>query len=421
MARQTTSTLPPPPSATSPTPTPSSTSSLSPVSSLSLFSNLFSSPTSAPPSVTTPQPQTNTSTIAPRRPVSSPSKRDRILAKRTTSSTDDSTTTVMIKKDDQEEDYDDADDWIEGKTPLSSVIATRPSITAGSLHLHRSITPSSSSASSNQMTKLTNMLTDVKLTTEQTVDLIEHPAGGLQSQQQMKVVLEHAKKMVVQLKGLVEVTGSVDLYEEDGQLPSYDQLVERLNDAFKNQQQINALASRITSVNYIANLANYAKTRTLQKTLARGKRQIMELQDTISTLEESVDTLTDEVEVQKRGGERLKAGLEGVKGVLEEARVEYRKELMRQGELIKKQQAIVGDVYQSKLSQDFIIDSTLLMFSIYVVNTFIFEYPLHGLVQIALKNPRRKRWARQAGKAIVVWILWGRLRGGAARYGVHHR
>ncbi|KAJ3200430.1 hypothetical protein HDU67_002089, partial [Dinochytrium kinnereticum] len=159
----------------------------------------------------------------------------------------------------------------------------------------------------------------------------------------------------------------------------------------------------------------------MQRAIAKGKRQIVELQDTISTLEETVEGLSGEVEGQKRGAERLREALESTRGLLESAVVEYRKELARQAEVIKKQQSVMGDVYQNKLNQDFIVDSTLFVFCLWLVNTFAVEYPLQGFLQMAVKGERRKMWAKQAGKTALLFLVMRRLRIGAVRYGVHHR
>ncbi|KAJ3115075.1 hypothetical protein HDU96_001239 [Phlyctochytrium bullatum] len=275
--------------------------------------------------------------------------------------------------------------------------------------------------SQKSIERLSEMMLDLKMGSDKAAEIVEGDGGAVASNTQMKGLLEHAKRMVVQLKSLMGVEQGFELREANGELPSYDQLVHRLNEAFRNQQEINNINARLVSVNYMVNLSNFAKNRSMQKAIARGKRQIMELQETIVTLEESVDTLTNEVDSQKRNAERLKTSLDGTRKLLETTMLEYRKELNRQGDIIRKQQLAMGDVYSNKLNQDFIIDSSLLVFCIWLANTFVVEYPLQAVLQVTVKHGKRKVWARQAGKALIVLIVLRRLRIGAAHYGLHNR
>ena len=95
----------------------------------------------------------------------------------------------------------------------------------------------------------------------------------------------------------------------------------------------------------------------MQRTITKGKRQIIELQNSINYLEENVTTLNTEIDSQRQNTEVLKTALDNTKSLLDSSMVEYRKELNRQAEVIKKQQSVVGDLCKNKLKQDFVIDS----------------------------------------------------------------
>ncbi|KAJ3130926.1 hypothetical protein HK101_004892 [Irineochytrium annulatum] len=221
-------------------------------------------------------------------------------------------------------------------------------------------------AQTKSLERLSEMVMDLRISSDKASEIMEASENGSSSQlttsSQVKALLDHSKKIVVQLRGqlrLDEEAGTeLRLRDDNGDLPNYEQLVTRLDDAFRNQREFNSLSARLHSVNYMINLSNYAKNRNMQKALIWGKRQVLELQHTISSLEHTVDTLNVEVDLQRGTVERLKTSLDGTRNLLENSMTEYRKELNRQAEMIKKQQLMMGDIHRNKLNQDFIVDST---------------------------------------------------------------
>ncbi|KAI8848542.1 hypothetical protein BC829DRAFT_393798, partial [Chytridium lagenaria] len=352
-------------------------------STASSFFSLFSSSTLA----------TSTSSTSAQRPIHnlppSPSltppppqkpNRDRLLPQ----------PMILLPTDDYLDDLDSLLDT----TPPRSVTAKQP----------RSTAMVTKQTQVKTLERMSEMVLDLKVSADRAAEIVETGGGEGSAANagavQLRGLLEHSKRMVVQLRGLMGVEGGFELREDNGELPSYDQLVSRLNDAFRNQREINSINIRLMSVNYMVNLSNFAKNRNMQRSIARGKRQILELQSTISKFGGLCR--------YKRTAERLKEALDSTRGLLESA--VYRQELGRQGEIIKKQQSVMGDVHQNKMNQDFIVDSTLFVFCLWLVNTFAIEYPLQG-----------KLWAKQAGKSLLLFFLLRRLRMGAAYYGLHHR
>ncbi|KAI8591142.1 hypothetical protein BDZ88DRAFT_412484 [Geranomyces variabilis] len=267
------------------------------------------------------------------------------------------------------------------------------------------------------------------------------------SGKQIKALLEHAKEIVVQLREVMESTHEIDFYDAGGQLPPYDALVHKLNDAFRHQKGINQMNAKLLSVNYLVNLSNVSKNRQLSRAVAEGQSQVIELQRTVCTLEDSVDFLTVEADVQRQTASRLKKALDDTRRLLDATMVEYRQELGRQREMIRKQTTVIGELYRSKFHQDFILDATIFLFCLWAANTTIVDVPLRSAVELALAQlrywfpsktrfvggavppstfttatqRRQKAWSQQAAKLVLILVFVRRLRRGAAEYGIHNR
>ncbi|KAJ3167175.1 hypothetical protein HDU88_002512 [Geranomyces variabilis] len=267
------------------------------------------------------------------------------------------------------------------------------------------------------------------------------------SGKQIKALLEHAKEIVVQLREVMESTHEIDFYDAGGQLPPYDALVHKLNDAFRHQKGINQMNAKLLSVNYLVNLSNVSKNRQLSRAVAEGQSQVIELQRTVCTLEDSVDFLTVEADVQRQTASRLKKALDDTRRLLDATMVEYRQELGRQREMIRKQTTVIGELYRSKFHQDFILDATIFLFCLWAANTTIVDVPLRSAVELALAQlrywfpsktrfvggavppstfatatqRRQRAWSQQAAKLVLILVFVRRLRRGAAEYGIHNR
>ncbi|TPX64752.1 hypothetical protein SpCBS45565_g05649 [Spizellomyces sp. 'palustris'] len=298
-------------------------------------------------------------------------------------------------------------------------------------------------SSAAALAKLDDITTDLRRSSAWADGIITGDDEDGANAGQIKALLEHAKNIVVQLRTVMENDYEVDFKDEDGQLPSYDTLVSKLSDAFRHQKEINQMNAKLISVNYVVNLSNFAKNRHLQKAVIRGRQQVLELQNTVATLEGSVDVLSVEVAVQRKTAERLKTALDNTRSLLETTMKEYRQELNRQREMIRRQSTVIGELYRSKFNQDFILDSTLFLFCLWAANTTVVDMPLRTAVDFVMRqirwwwlSPRtsesgrlatslwfRKRtiWTRQAAKLGLIIFFMRRLRHGAKEYGIHNR
>ncbi|KAJ3057081.1 hypothetical protein HK097_000545 [Rhizophlyctis rosea] len=276
----------------------------------------------------------------------------------------------------------------------------------------------SQAESQNTLSQLWTLTTDIQRSSNIATDIVE---GDASNTGQLKALLEHAKDIVVRLRQVVATEVEFgELRDQNGRLPTYEQLVDRLSSAFRHQRAVNQMSAKLISLNYIANMNNFAKNRQLQKAIARGRKQILELQDNVTSLEESVDDLTTEVDVQKANAERLKLSLDSTRVLLETTMTEYRTEMSRQRDVLKKQQGLIGDLWKSKFNQDFFLDALLGLFSLWTVNTMIVEYPIAAVLNISMHPSRRRLWARQFSKFIMFLLVYRKVKLGAASYGLHN-
>ncbi|KAI8823441.1 uncharacterized protein EV422DRAFT_355320 [Fimicolochytrium jonesii] len=288
--------------------------------------------------------------------------------------------------------------------------------------------------------------------------------GG--SSTQIRALLDHAKDIVLQLRTVMEEDSEITLLEDDGRTPSYDTLVTKLSDAFRQQKGINKMNAKLISVNYLVNLANFSRNRQLQQAVAQGQKQVLELQRTVASLEDGVDLLTVEADVQRQTVGRLKCALDSTRSLLESTIVEYRHEMGRQQEVLRKQSSAIGQLYKSRFNQDFILDSGIFLLCIWISNTTLVQMPLKAGVEVLLQQLRfwfpslpssasltsssstsslssltsshssysppppsrtlqiaskHRIWTHQAAKLALIFFLVRKLRKGAEQYGIHNR
>ncbi|KAJ3021818.1 hypothetical protein HKX48_007701 [Thoreauomyces humboldtii] len=274
---------------------------------------------------------------------------------------------------------------------------------------------------------------------------------------QIKALLEHAKDIVVQLRSVMEGGNDIgivhlvewketigDLHDSAGQAPTYESLITKLNTAFRYQAGVNQMTAKLQSVNYLVNLSNFSKTHQLTRAVAEGRTQVLELQRTVCSLEDNVDFLTVEADVQRQTAGRLKNALDDTRRLLEGAVAEYRGELGRQKEMLRKQTTVIGHLYKSRFNQDFILDATIFLFCLWAANTSLVTLPLQSAVNVLLQQLRfwfptarnfdlgrssnllsnlrqQQIWSQKAAKLALVLIFVRRLRKSAANYGIHNR
>ncbi|KAJ3064354.1 hypothetical protein HDU98_012223 [Podochytrium sp. JEL0797] len=251
------------------------------------------------------------------------------------------------------------------------------------------------------------------------IDVTDVEAHKDLNSKMLRPLFDSSKRLVGQLQRLM----GFDIQIEPTDAQNYTRLAQKINFAFENQRAINTINARLFAISYMSNIFNFAKTRNLQKSLSRGKAQIVELQTAVTTMEDTVSALNIESEAQHAHAIELQKNLEQTKRVLAHTMVEHQKELERQADAIKSQQPVIDAIHRSKLRTDLLTDTSIFVLSLYTVNTFLVEYPLHVAGQVLMtKAPKpRRKFARQAAKGLIVLLLMRKLKGLVRGYGLHNK
>lgn len=97
--------------------------------------------------------------------------------------------------------------------------------------------------------------------------------------------------------------------------------------------------------------------------------------------------------------------------------------MARQREVLNTQNNTINQMLQSKFNQDFILDSTLFVASLYMVNTSLVEYPL-SLIMILVtrgsKAGKRSMFLRQLTKTVFMLYIVREMRSILHHYGLYN-
>jgi hypothetical protein len=242
-----------------------------------------------------------------------------------------------------------------------------------------------------------------------------------QSNEEISGLVSHAKTLANQLQDLVQQGVEIDLTVE-GRQPTYDELVEKLSHVLLHQRDVNEATSRMTATNYVVNMVNFVKNKQLKSLVNDGRRQLQLMGGHVVNLEKKVVDLNSEVAVQKKTSERFKSGLDATRNLLEKSISEYRQELTRQNEVLRRQQRTVSDLFKSRFNQDFILDSSIFGASFYLVNTMLVDYPIQMILWlIALRPGKRQAFVKQFLKLVCCLYAFKEIRAIAMFYGLHHK
>ncbi|KAI8612923.1 hypothetical protein BC830DRAFT_519044 [Chytriomyces sp. MP71] len=127
-----------------------------------------------------------------------------------------------------------------------------------------------------------------------------------------KPLFETSKKLVGQMQNLMAYR--IRIEPTDAQ--NFTRLAYKINCVFENQRAINLINARLFAISYMTNIFNFSKTRAMQKSLARGRQQIVQLETTVEALHEE--------------SQRHLSRSEHLKGTVDTMRVVLTKTLMEQ-------------------------------------------------------------------------------------------
>lgn len=192
-------------------------------------------------------------------------------------------------------------------------------------------------------------------------------------------------------------------------------------------------------MSYIVQMHNYARTRQVMKDVQRGKREIMSLQHNLRDLEHTVEEVTVDLEAQKAQAEMFKSNLDNTRSLLDRVMVDYRDELSRHREVLRRQQRYLGSMYSAKLSQDLALDLFICLFGLYFVSHPFIRHPLDFLgtslnqliptvlrrdeITVAQKNVARQRgvFIQRLMRILAFVALVRNARDLAMSYGLHNQ
>ncbi|KAI8492862.1 hypothetical protein Bbelb_294590 [Branchiostoma belcheri] len=222
----------------------------------------------------------------------------------------------------------------------------------------------------------------------------------------------------------VKVETESPLTAED--VPVSPQLMKSVALAFRRQEEINKANANLCRLNYAVNVANYVKHKQVEQAVVQGQKQLWKLNnrvhhqaETIGHLQDGVRNLSTQVQLQKETAQRMKNSIDAQQQLFSSTILENRMELERQQSLLAKQQAAMDHLIRQKLKHDFLVDSGLLVGTVWFVNSLLVDYPLKTVL-VFVPRTKLRNWLRQATKALLVLQMMGLLKSWSVRCGLHN-
>ncbi|RKP03701.1 hypothetical protein CXG81DRAFT_23673 [Caulochytrium protostelioides] len=200
-----------------------------------------------------------------------------------------------------------------------------------------------------------------------------------------------------------------------------DRLVAKLDEAFEYQHAVNCSTARASSLNYIAALNQWSRQMHLEKQLDLGRRQIHTLQNVVTDLEGTIDGLNQEMAQQTVRSSSLEVALQRTQNDLAMAVHEYRQAIRHQEELLAEHARVLTTMQRQRINQDFLVDSGILVATLWMVNTLLVRQPLRAALALTSLQGRRRRWVDQLSRLSMALLLFLRMRSAATSYGVHQQ
>lgn len=217
--------------------------------------------------------------------------------------------------------------------------------------------------------------------------------------------------------------------------PSEYKIVSFITYMFDQQRKINVVNMRMNAINLFANFANAIKTNSLIKKcneldqevqiqkencehlteeVNKGNEKISSMevvieenQQTIQTLNTSVNDLTHSVHDQSEK--------------LEYASSQYRSSLRHMEKSLNQYKKLFDQIERSKLRRDIAFDGGLLITCLYIVNTFIVNFPIRIVsTLIRFQNRSSKKYFNFIMKSIVLLAMYISTRKIAMLYHLHN-
>ncbi|KAJ3274136.1 hypothetical protein HDV01_003419 [Terramyces sp. JEL0728] len=173
------------------------------------------------------------------------------------------------------------------------------------------------------------------------------------------------------------------------QLNPQEDLVTQLSSIFRHQQQVNQLQYSVSTANYMANIANFTRTKKLEGIIVRGQQEIIALSKTITNLRATILSLDLDVEAQRQEAERLDSVLKDTQTVLNNAIIQYRRELDDQKRVLDSTAEKLDKLSQSRIKTDFLVDSSILLGCVLVIRNSLTMTAIDSLSSFMPKKNRK--------------------------------
>ncbi|KAJ3312737.1 hypothetical protein HDV04_002701 [Boothiomyces sp. JEL0838] len=201
------------------------------------------------------------------------------------------------------------------------------------------------------------------------------------------------------------------------QINPQEDLVTQLSSVFRHQQQINQLQYSVSTANYMANIANFTRTKKLEGIILRGQQEIITLSKTITNLRATIQNLDMDVEAQRQEAQRLNSVLKDTQNVLNNAIIQYRKELDEQKRVLDSTAEKLDKLSQTRIKTDFLVDSGILFGCILLLRNSLTMTAVDSLSSFLPKKNRK--YVERLIQLVTFIALFIRLRKFLLALGIH--
>ncbi|KXS17245.1 hypothetical protein M427DRAFT_54903 [Gonapodya prolifera JEL478] len=217
--------------------------------------------------------------------------------------------------------------------------------------------------------------------------------------EQVAVALEETRRALGRLQLLAREEQQFDLLV-NGQLPTHEQLVLKLQDKFKKQGEFQRTSAKLAGVTYLVQVHNFIRGKLMQRSLHKHRRHINDLQTHIQSLTSNltdlsahVTTVSGDLDATRADQEATRALLTSTQHALESAVTEYRGELRRAWDALGRQNVVVESLVSSRVNRDIMVDLVLLVLAVYATGFPLVSYPMdaltRGLTALSIALARR--------------------------------
>lgn len=194
----------------------------------------------------------------------------------------------------------------------------------------------------------------------------------------------------------------------------------------QRQEGINQTNTRMNAINMAGKLMLVSRIDHMQKELeqqlefaAALQQQVVQQQEGIRALEASVAELEEHGEGLEREHRAMREEMEANKRQMELELEQHQVELEAQKLQLRESERVITQLKQLSVGQDFLIDSAILLTSLWVSSLSLVNLPLQLISSLIAIKRRNAIAIGQVLKLAVAWILARNARKIAKRFNLH--